>query len=128
LSPEGRELTTDLIPEGDFIAPYSDQIQNKPASLYIEALEDSVVATFDFQTLRRLTTQSFEWNRLALKVTELLYIGKEKRELFLLSYSGIKKISYFREEHPELEKRVPRQVLASYLGMNASTLSRLLSK
>ncbi len=49
----------------------------------IQALEDSVIALFDFPKLRDLAKNDFRWSTTILAVTEQLYLEKEWRESFL---------------------------------------------
>lgn len=123
---EGREFTTDLISHNDFIAAYSDLLQNRSATLSIQALEDSTIAVFDFPRIRSLAAADFQWAKVLLRMTEQLYVEKEWRESFFVTQSAAKRLSHFVEKHPELIRKVPKNIVASFLGINASTLSRQL--
>jgi CRP-like cAMP-binding protein len=122
----GREFTTDLVNKEDFLAPYADLLQSRPTTLSIQALEDSRIAIFDFSKIRKLAETDFTWTQALLRVTEQLYIQKEWRESFFATQSASKRLAYFAETHPDLALKVPKQIVASFLGINASTLSHQL--
>lgn len=124
-SDEGIEVTTDLAFAGGFSASYTDQLTNRPSHLFIEAIEPTTLAVLSFAELRELVISDPAWTMAGLKIAEALYLEKTERELILLSMSAKERLEHFIKQHPEKWKKIPKNVIASYLGINPSTLSRL---
>jgi len=93
---------------GDSLPP------NKPAKLYIDALEDSVlnIRQKDLKAEEKKLDKLF--NRL---------LALEVRIIMLLSASAIERYEYFIKTYPDITQRVPQKMVASYLGVTPETLS-----
>jgi CRP-like cAMP-binding protein len=121
----GKDITLNLIFPGGFVAPYSDQLRDLPSFLSIQALEKCHVAVLSFAALMALSLKDPEWSLARMKVAESLFLEKEERESSLLSLSAKERLVGFINRHPDKWKSIPKQVIASYLGINPSTLSRV---
>jgi CRP-like cAMP-binding protein len=128
LSSEGQEVTTYLAFSGSFVAPYADQLIDRPSNVHIEMLEKTVIAIFSFAQLRELVINDPVWTIAGLKIAETLYLEKSERERILLSMSAKEKLENFIEQHPAKWKKISKGTIASFLGINPSTLSRIKSK
>jgi CRP-like cAMP-binding protein len=128
LSNEGLEVTTDLVFPGNFAASYADQLSNIPSQHTIEALEKSTVAVLSFAELRELVINDPAWTMAGLKIAESLFLKKAERELVLMTMSAKERLDNFIEKNPVKWKLVPKNVIASFLGINPSTLSRSMAK
>jgi CRP-like cAMP-binding protein len=128
LSNEGQETTTDLVFPGNFAASYADQLSNIPSQHTIEALEKTTVAVLSFAELRELVINDPAWTMAGLKIAESLYLKKADRELVLMTMSAKERLEHFIQKNPIKWRLVPKNVIASFLGINPSTLSRIISK
>jgi hypothetical protein len=63
--------------------------------------------------------------RLARRFVESLYLRKMKREFEMLTLPAKDRYQRFVTESPALDARLPRHLVASYLGITAVHLSRL---
>jgi CRP-like cAMP-binding protein len=63
-----------------------------------------------------------------LNILEKGFCIKEKRERELLLLDAEKRYNLFITEFPNLENRVSQQIVASYLGIQPESLSRLRRK
>lgn len=55
------------------------------------------------------------------------YVALQRRILSLISSSAKNRYEYLFEQYPELLQRVPKTLIASYLGVTRETLSRFTS-
>ena len=76
----------------------------------------------------RLLDSSMNWQRLGRKIAELHYVGKEKREHSFLTMSATDRYLQMVEQYPGIEGRLAQFHLASYLGITASALNRIIKK
>ncbi|WP_196885168.1 Crp/Fnr family transcriptional regulator [Aureivirga sp. CE67] len=110
---KGKEYIFVFAPEGWIIA---DAVESdEPCDFYVEALEDSelIVREKDFS--------QFEANAKAIAKRILVL---QRRIIMLMSYSGLERYEHFIETYPNLLKRVPQRMIASYLGITPEALSK----
>lgn len=56
------------------------------------------------------------------------YVALQKRILFLLTTDARERFEQFSAQYPKLIQRVPKKIIASYLGVSRETLSRITRK
>jgi CRP-like cAMP-binding protein len=123
-----REVSLCFFMENDIIASSWSFVHQKPGREYMIALEDCTIGMLHFAELEKTYALYPELNLhgrvLSQKYSTLWYTllgglrtqtAKERYE-FLMNYS------------PVLHQRIPAKYLASYLGINAVTLSRIKAK
>ncbi|MAX81479.1 MAG: cyclic nucleotide-binding protein [Crocinitomicaceae bacterium] len=125
---KGDEFTKSLIPENNFISSYSAMIQNRPSSFAIEALEDARILEVSWERFQPFLAQDAFWLKFLLQFIEKGFIAKEKRERDLLLLDAETRYRNFLQEFPGIDQRVKQGVIASYLGIQPETLSRIRRK
>jgi len=125
ISPKGEEFNKHFFLEGTFLAPLTSLVLKIPSPLYIGTLETTRILIAEFADLESLYDKHLILNKLARKLTEFAWIGKEKRETQLIMLSATDRYQAFLEEYPGLESRIPQYHIASYLGITPVQLSRI---
>ncbi len=102
-------------------------IQNKPAELFIDTLEDSEIEIINsnfFDTTESCSVEFYktEFYRL-LKRTSVL----QERVIMLMSTSALTRYQHFINTYPQLLQRIPQKMIASYLGITPEALSKIRS-
>jgi hypothetical protein len=94
---------------GDNVSP------EEPTTLFIDALEDSevIVAVKDID-------QENNAKKL-LKRIEVL----QQRIIQLMSSTALERYEHFVETYPDLSRRIPQRMIASYLGVTPEALSKV---
>jgi CRP-like cAMP-binding protein len=120
-----REVTLQLATEGHFIQSEVSFNTRTPSELALQAVEQTILVRIEHDKLESIM-RSFHW---AETVGRLLVIelaaGKEGRLYNVRMKSAKQRFLDYVEKHPKMMKRVPQNVLASYLNMKPETLSRL---
>lgn len=124
----GSEFTKSIIVENNFISSYSAMIHNRGSYFSIEALEDADILEFDFESWLAIKEKNPFWNLFLIKMLEKAFCVKEKRERELLLFDAEKRYDIFISEFPNIENRVSQLIIASYLGIQPESLSRLKKK
>ncbi|WP_433835856.1 Crp/Fnr family transcriptional regulator [Flavobacterium anhuiense] len=124
----GNEFTKNIIAEGNFISSYSAMIFNMPSYFSIEALEDAEILEIDYKDWIDLKERNPFWNAFLVQILEKAFSIKEKRERELLLLDAEKRYEIFIDDFPTIEKRVSQQIIASYLGIQPESFSRLKRK
>jgi CRP-like cAMP-binding protein len=123
---DGKEFNKSFSFENDFVTSYGAMIKKETSHFSIQAIEESVVIVIPYSTLQKLTEQSHAWERLLRHCVEQLYLKKEERERELLYLDATRRYKAFINKYPNLVPRLTQYHIASYLGISAVSLSRLM--
>ena len=109
---KGKENIFLFAPEGWVIA--DSCLPEKPAVLYIDAIEDSVIKILPKDIEREIENVAAITRRMG---------ALQNRILMLISTSAIERYDNFVNMYPTIVQRVPQRMIASYLGVTPETLS-----
>ena len=125
---DGKEINTHFAFDNEFVVDYDSFLQQKPSRYYIQALEDAEIVTFNLETLQMAYNQSQNWERFGRIMAEYSYKITTKRVESFLFLDGEQRYLQLMETEPHIFERVPLYHIASYLGFERETLSRLRKK
>lgn len=124
---EGREINTQFIFENEFVVDYDSFLKEQRSRYYIQALEDAELVTFNFSTLQRAYDLSHRWERFGRLMAEKSYqVTTNRVESFLFKNGEQRYLEAL--ENSTLLERIPLYHIASYLGIERESLSRLRKK
>lgn len=126
--PDGTTTSMQFASEGHWVSDLYGFLQGKPSMYTLETLEDV--------TVRRITLQQFEdlcdaeprFERYFRKLIERAYIASQWRTASVFADDASTRYQALAEHRPELLQRVPQYMIASYLGIQPQSLSRLRQK
>jgi len=124
----GEEFTKGIIAENNFISSYSAMVLKQASYFSIEALENSQILEIKWSSFNELLEKDVFWVRFLMKLVEKGFIIKEKRERDLLLLDAETRYKNFLAEFPGMGQRVKQGIIASYLGIQPETLSRIRRK
>lgn len=107
--------------ESDYAAFYT---QTK-ATQSLQCLEDTFVLKLSFEDYQQLLSQVPKMTDFFLKKAIGGHISNQRRILSLMTMSAKERYEQFLKYYPTLIQRLPKTVLAAYLGVSRETLSRL---
>jgi len=128
INDKGDEFTKAILTENNFISSYSAMVLNKPSYFSIEALENSKVLEISWSDFSHLLDNDIFWVKFLMKFIEKGYMIKEKRERDLLLLDAETRYKNFLTEFPGMDQRIKQGIIASYLGIQPETLSRIRRK
>jgi CRP-like cAMP-binding protein len=123
-----NEITTAFFPEGSLIIP-SDSFNNRvPSKEYIKACEESDLMVIDYEQQKGLYEKLPVWNLICKDLAD--HFGREllERTSRFQTLSAAERYQKFCDEHPGLLQRVNLGCIASYIGIDIATLSRIRKK
>lgn len=124
----GKEHILQFGPEDWLVGDMDSSTNNKPSSIFIDAIEDSVVSFIPTSGLGDFSV--FEHELLIQLSTKLRnnLIATNKRVISLLSATAKERYIEFTETYPTLVQRLPLKLIASYIGITPEYLSDLRRK
>lgn len=125
INDKGLEFTKGIIMGHQFISSYSAMIASKPSHFYIEALESSEILQIPYKPWSAFLKNDIFWVKLLLRFVEKGFIIKEKRERDLLLLNAETRYLNFLKDYPDIEHRIGQAIIASYLGIQPESLSRI---
>lgn len=123
----GRKLTEHIACEGSTVMCIESLFKRQPSRLVIEALEACLLYGIPYEQLCQVAHGSSEFGRFLLSILrESLIVSQIKADM--LRYEGAReRYARLSEENPEIIRRVPLNIVASFLQMSPETLSRVRS-
>ncbi|MFT4661754.1 MAG: CRP-like cAMP-binding protein [Patiriisocius sp.] len=121
----GQEQVISLAMDGWWISDPNSFIYQQPATMFVEALEDSIILQLDFKNEQILKAYSHQFETFFRTVAERGLAFMQRRLIASLTLTAEERYQQFAETHPEYLKRIPQFTIASYLGMTTQYLSRI---
>jgi CRP-like cAMP-binding protein len=125
---EGKQVNQTFKKENDLIVDYFSALTNEPSHFFIQALEPTKVFYADYRIMERMYPKHRNWNKLGRIIMEVNFIIKARREAALLQLNASERYLHFKHNFQELHARLTQQDIALYLGIDPSTLNRLIKK
>lgn len=125
VSNEGIDHTIQFAIEDWFISDFNSYISQTPASLFVEALEDSIVQQLAYNDVESLCDKNPKFEKFFRLTAQKAFAYSQRRVLSNLGKSAEEKYLDFLSLYPSIVHRVPQYTIASYLGMSPEFLSKV---
>ncbi|MEN0054036.1 MAG: Crp/Fnr family transcriptional regulator [Mucilaginibacter sp.] len=108
-----------------WITDYQALYSNTPSTLYIDSIDGAEILSITAENKDKLCSEMHKVEHFFRKKTNWGYVALQQRILSLLNSNAKDRYEQLLKQYPALFKTVPKQLLASYLGVTRETLSRL---
>lgn len=125
LDDKGLEHVVRLGIENWWMGDRESFVYKTPSRFYIDAFEHCDVLYMTSDNANELEKKVPAFRQMMNKLDERNIMANERRLTAAISFSVEKRYTEFVECYPELAERFPQHVIASYLGINKDTLSRV---
>jgi CRP-like cAMP-binding protein len=128
VSEKGEEHIIKLFIENWWASDYESILRKTPSIYFIDAWEETdalLVAKTDLVYLINRIPALLEWIR---KLDNNFVIDADRRISASIRFSAEERYFDLEKTHPEFIQRFPQHIIASYLGINRETLSRIRSR
>jgi CRP-like cAMP-binding protein len=125
LNEQGKEHILQFAMENWWVTDYHAFVMQTPATLNIDCIEDVELLMLSFTNKRKLCTESHKMEHFFRMKTTMGYISLQQRILSLLNSDAQSRYRQFFSLYPQLFQRIPKALIASYLGVSRETLSRM---
>jgi CRP-like cAMP-binding protein len=122
---KGDEITRYFIDENHLILSGNTIDELYTPSEYLSAITDCQLVVFSKQDWKEISDTIIGWDTILQKIVSKYHSEKMRRRSELISQDGTERYLDFIQKFPTLVNRVPLTYIASYLGITASSLSRI---
>lgn len=123
------EITSCFSFQNSFITALSSCILHKPSFENAQALMDTELVAIDYADMLKMFDQSHSIERLGRLLMENAYTELEGRMFSDFRTDAESKYrNLLKTGHPDIIKKIPLKLIASYLGVAPETLSRIRKK
>ena len=123
----GKNVTEHIAYENSIVMCIESLFRQTPSEITIQALEPSLVFAIPFEEFTALTHQAYSFCALLLSILEESLIISQKKADTLRFESAKERYIRTLQDHPDIVRRAPLHIVASYLQMTPETLSRVRS-
>ncbi len=121
----GEEITKYFIDENNFAVDINSFTQRIPSSEYLQAVTDCKLIILSREALEELSLIIIAWDNIISRITAKSLIDKVNRLSPMLNEDAKVRYLSFLDKFPQVANRIPLSLLASYLGITQSSLSRI---
>jgi CRP-like cAMP-binding protein len=125
---KGKEFVKRFASENSFLAPYVSIVSKKINKVNIRALIDGELLVADFEKIEELALQYIQIERLLRKIAEFFFIERSEGEMQLALYDAEYRYKFFLEQNKSLQFVIPLYLIASFLSITPTQLSRIRAK
>jgi CRP-like cAMP-binding protein len=122
---KGQDSTIAFAIEDWWITDYNSYILQKPATMFVVALEDSTILEISFEKEQALKQANHKFETFFRIRAERTAAFMQQRIISNLTQKAEERYEEFLNKYPQIVQRVPQYALASYLNMTTEFLSRI---
>lgn len=122
----GNTYNKNIFLEKQFCGSTVSAILKTPSEFTLQAIEDTVLIFMPYQQYKELIYKNDEFKNFYIAYLEKNWvIDKEQREISLVMENATARYLKLLAAHPDIDKRIPLQHIASHLGITPTQFSRI---
>ena len=119
------DVCISLCYENDFFCDYLSFLKQQKTAIKSQALETCEIWCMHHDRLQELYQRSTTGVHVGKVIAERLFVKKQTEQINLLTLSPKDRYLKLLKEHPQIVRRTPLKIIASYLGILPESLSRI---
>ena len=120
-----RDATYYFAAETEFICDYPSFLPQRPSDKNIQALEPAEIRVISFDNLQRLYQQIRFGERFGRLIAEEIFVDSIQQLASFYQDKPATRYQNFVSRFPQLVQRLPQYYIASYVGIEPQSLSRI---
>ena len=122
---DGQEHTISLAVDNGFIGDPGSFLFREPATLFVEAIEDSTLIQWSYESEQLLLEKISQFATVMMQRAQQIAVMMQRRVISHLNLSAEERYEEFARKYPAFLQRFPLYIIASYLGMTREFLSKI---
>lgn len=119
------EVTYNFFFDGNFVTNYPSFLSRTPSIETFQALEDADLLMLEYNEMQKGYSNSHMWERFGRLIAEFIIVGIAQRNRSLLFMSPEERYLDLMKTRPKVIASIPQQYIATYLGIQPESLSRI---
>lgn len=124
---EGKEYIMQFAMEDWWITDYQAYFSNTKATLNIDCIEEVEILCLSLHNRDKICADLHKIEHFFRRKSNFGYVALQRRILSMLNSNAKERYEQLLSNYPTLFQRVPKTLIASYLGVSRETLSRFYS-
>ncbi|MBA9073246.1 CRP-like cAMP-binding protein [Flavobacterium gossypii] len=124
VSQDGKEHILQFALPDWWICDFNAYFNQTKATLYIDCIEDTEVLCLSLYNREKLCSEMHKIEHFFRRKSNSGYIALQQRILSMLNNNPQERYEKLLQLYPTLFQKVPKKLIASYLGVSRETLSR----
>lgn len=125
---DGSDVTTHINCPPGFITSFKNFLERRPSDEYVSCITDCQLLRIGRDELDILVNKSPKWATFCRVITDRSLAYNEQRTADMLTLTAGQRYEKLMTTQPDICLHVPLQYIASYLGMQPQSLSRIRKK
>lgn len=121
----GEEKNMFFYTKNGFVVTFKSFIEQTPCNYYTQAVTDSKILWISIYDLKALYRQSHEWERFGRLLAQIAFNEVIDRLEDIVMKSAEERYLNLVNKHPDICESIPLYHIASYLGIQGPSLSRI---
>jgi CRP/FNR family transcriptional regulator, anaerobic regulatory protein len=122
---KGEQVTQEFYFENTYATSYVSFLTGQPSQRYLQALDDTHLLILSREDLYRFYSGSQDAERMGRLIAEGAFMRFDYRTHQFLLKSPEQRYRDLLNDRPNVMQRVPQKLVASYLGIQPESLSRI---
>ena len=127
LDENGKQHILQFAMEDWWITDYRAYFNQQKAAIWVEAVEECTLLSLTLTNREKICSEMHKMEHFFRKKSNAGYVALQNRILSLLNSNAQQRYKQFSNQYPKLLQRIPKTLIAAYLGVSRETLSRLSS-
>jgi len=120
-----EEATFEFTKEGEFIADYQSFTNGTPTVQNIQAIEDCELMVINYKDVQHIFNSTPNGNLLGRIIVEHRFDVMVNQLLSIYMHDHVERYRRFLDQYTDLAQRIPQYLIASYVGVQPQSLSRI---
>jgi CRP-like cAMP-binding protein len=121
----GEEITKHFFFPLEYSTEYVSFLTRRPSEIHVKAMEDCELIELHYDKVQILYEQFPVWQKYGRLLAENLFIKLAERTHRLLYHTPEENYLKLLTDRPDIIERMPQHYIASYLGIQPESLSRI---
>ncbi|WP_158796920.1 Crp/Fnr family transcriptional regulator [Pedobacter sp. L105] len=122
---DGVDHTINFAIEDWWVSDLNSYLYQKPATMFVVAIEDSTVLQIEYENEQRLKQANHKFETFFRIAAERTAAFHQRRIISALTRTAEERYNDFLLVYPSVAQRLPQYAIASYLGMTTEFLSKI---
>jgi len=121
----GKEHILQFAEPDWWITDYKAFFNETEASIYVDCITDCEILSITKENLEKLAREFHKLEHFFRVKSNAGYVASQERILSMLKLTATERFDHFLNQYPNFMHRIPKYLIASYIGVSREMLSRM---